>query len=93
MRKRKPKTKPTSILAYYEVLENLGERQVEVYKVIRELESCNNTMIAKHLNLPINSITPRTNELRKYGVVMEDKKAICPYTKKLTIFWRVRRRL
>ena len=91
--RKKPKIKPTSILAYYEVLKSLGERQAEVYKAIRELESCNNTMIAKHLNLPINCICGRTNELRKYGVVMEDKKAICPYTKKLTIFWRVRRRL
>ncbi len=91
--KKKHKTKPTSLLAYVDVLENLGERQIAVYKTMRELKSCNSTMIAEHLNLPINCIVPRVHELRELGVVMQDKKELCPFTNKLTIFWRVRRML
>ncbi len=82
---------PTSIRAYGEVLETLGERQAQVYAVIRKLKSCNNQMICNFLGLPINSITPRVNELRKLHIVMMDKKDMCPYTKMLTCFWRVRR--
>ena len=93
MRKAKHKTMPTSILAYAEVLDNLSERQTQVYVVIRNLKRCNNQMIANFLRLPINSITPRVNELRKLHIVMMDKKELCPYTKRLTCYWRVRRRL
>ena len=89
--KAKHKGLPTSILAYAEVLETLGERQREVYKVLLKLKSCNNVMIANYLRLPINSITPRINELRKKHIVMMDKKELCPFTKRLTCYWRVRR--
>ncbi len=92
-RKAKHKIMPTSLVAYAEVLENLGERQTQVYVVIRNLKSCNNQMIAEFLHLPINSITPRVNELRKLHIVMMDKKELCPYTKRLTCYWRVRRKL
>lgn len=93
VRKAKHKTMPTSVLAYAEVLDTLSERQTQVYTVIRELRSCNNQMIANFLHLPINSITPRVNELRKLHIVMMDKKDLCPYTGRLTCYWRVRRRL
>ena len=84
----KQKVKDTSLQAYAEVLENLGERQLEVYKALHELKEANNTMLSNHLNLSINNITPRINELRKLGLVKQSKKDICPYTKKLTIFWK-----
>ena len=93
VRKAKHKSAVTSLVAYSEVLENLGERQTAVYCAIRNLKSCNNQMIANFLRLPINSITPRVNELRKLHIVMMDKKELCPYTKRLTCYWRVRRRL
>ena len=93
IRKAKHKIMPTSLLAYAEVLDNLCERQAQAYGVIRSLKSCNNQMICNYLHLPINSITPRVNELRKLHIVMMDKKDICPYTKKMTCFWRVRREL
>ena len=101
MKKKKCKVRPTSILAYAEVLEDLGERQAEVYRVIRDFgdRGCNNKMIARKMNIPINSVTGRVNELRKMGIVLHYKKDICPVTletenkERLTIFWRVRRRL
>jgi len=99
MRKRKHKMMPTSLLAYAEVLENLGEKQSKVYAAIRELKSCNNKMIARKLNWNINCVTGRVNELRKLHIVMQDKKDNCPISleeenkKRLTVFWRVRRQL
>ena len=90
-KKAKHKTLPTSLLAYAEVLDTLSERQTQVYIKIREMKSCNNVMIAETLHLPINSITPRVNELRKKHIVMMDKKDICPFTGRLTCYWRVRR--
>jgi len=91
--KAKHKTMPTSLLAYSEVLNDLCLRQAQVYGVIRKLKSCNNQMIANSLRLPINSITPRVNELRKLHIVMMDKKELCPWTGRLTVWWRCRRRL
>lgn len=90
MKKKKHKTKITSLLAYAYVLENLGERQALIYSVIRRLKSVSNFQISKKLNLPINSITPRTKELRDLGVVMQHKKDLCPETKRLVIYWKPR---
>ena len=90
MKKGKHKIQPTSILAYAEVLENLGERQSQVYEVIRRLKSCSNFRISKELDLPINSITPRVKELREFGVVMQHKKDMGE-TGRLVIYWKPRR--
>ena len=84
----KHKTKPTSILAYSQILEELGERQTEVMKVLRKLKSASNFQIAKELHLPINSITPRIHELRSWGIVRQHKKDICPETNRLVIYWK-----
>lgn len=78
----------TSVDAYNE-LNDLGDRQKQVLETISYYESCSNTMIAKHLGLPISSITPRTRELVKKGFVEEGHKALDPYTHKKVIFWRL----
>lgn len=99
--KKKTKMRPTSLLAYAEVLGNISERQSQVYKVIRSFDDkgCNNKMIARELRLPINSVTGRVNELRRMWLVFFLKKEICPITletenkERLTIFWKVRRKL
>ena len=49
----------------------------------------NNRQIAEILNLPINSITPRVNELVKLGKLVEHKKDKDPVTNRLTIYWRL----
>jgi DNA-binding Lrp family transcriptional regulator len=88
---KKHKTQITSVLSYYQVLNELGKRQREVYRILREKKSASNFMIAKELNLPINSITPRVKELRDKGVVLQHKKDMCPETQKLVIYWKPRR--
>lgn len=98
----KHKTRITSLLAYNDVLENLAERHEQVIKAILSFgtDGCNNKMIAAYLELDINSVTGRVNELRKKGkeqIVIYYKKDICPITlenenrKRLTMFWRVRK--
>ena len=78
----------TSREAYWSIVPELSERQREVYKTIRESQAINNQMISKKLGAPINSITPRTHELRELGLVTQAFKAICPHTKRRTIFWK-----
>ena len=93
MKKKKHKIKITSLLAYVDVLANLGERQTQVYRKLLELKVANNRMISEALDLPINEVTPRINELRKLQVVLQAKKDLCDFTGKMTLFWRVRREI
>ena len=90
MRKKKHKIRITSLKAYADVLETLGERQTQVYRALKDLRSANNLMIAERMCLPINSVTPRIKELRDLGVVRAHHKAYCPKTQRLTIFWKPR---
>lgn len=83
------KMQETSLLAHQEIKSSLGDRQLLVYRTIKAFGSCNSTMIARGLSIPINCIVPRVNELRKMGYVVQDKKSKCPFTNKLTIFWSV----
>jgi len=78
----------TSLLAYAKALENLGERQMQVLVVIDKLEPCNNLMISNSSGLPINTVTPRVNELKKKGLIKEDKIDVCPFTGRKTIFYK-----
>jgi hypothetical protein len=88
VKKKKHKTRITSLLVYAEVLENLGERQALVYAKLRQLKSASNFMLSKELHLPINQICPRIKELRDMGVVRQHKKDICKETGKLVCYWK-----
>lgn len=78
----------TSIDAFYEI-DNLSERRKVVYDAIKELGEACNLDVAYKIRIPINRITPRTNELVKLGLVIESKRAITPRTGKRVIFWKV----
>lgn len=86
----KHKMRDTSISAYAEVLETLGERQSLVFKKLRELKFASNYKLSKSLGLPVNQIVPRIYEMRKMGVVIFYKKEICPETKKTVVCWKPR---
>jgi Mn-dependent DtxR family transcriptional regulator len=79
----------TSLLAYSEVLETLGERQRLVYNAIKELGEADNLQISKYLNIPINSITPRVKELRDKKLVGVSKVDKSNITGRQVIFWKV----
>ncbi len=89
-KKYKTKILATSLLAYADILETLGERQIQVFRKLRELKFASNFQLSKALNLPVNRITPRIKEMRDWGIVMFYKKDICPETKKLVIYWKPR---
>ncbi len=43
------------------------------------------------MSIPINSVTPRTNELVKMGLLIEDCKRECSISGRKAISWKVRR--
>jgi len=61
----------TSKEAYESIQGQLGERQQQVLEAFRELGPSTNKTISQHLGIPINSITPRTKELRTKGLIEE----------------------
>lgn len=75
----------TSKQAYDKIISELGNRQYEVFTLLREIEPVCNKEISKKLNMPINEITPRIKELRYKGVVEEAYKA--EYDGRKVIFW------
>ena len=79
----------TSLQAFEEVRENLGERQLLVLNALRVIQPATNSMIAQYLNKPINTITPRVHELRnqkkRVSYAFTD---VCPITKRKAMFWK-----
>ncbi|MDX5586539.1 MAG: winged helix-turn-helix domain-containing protein [Aureibaculum sp.] len=63
----------TSMEAYHSNLESLGKNQFKVLQVLSKSKAplCNK-QIAEILDKPINTITPRVNELIKKGLVKYD---------------------
>jgi len=62
----------TTLESYESIRPELSDRQMLVYSAIKVLGEATNLRISKHLNLPINSITPRVLELRKLGCVISN---------------------
>ena len=93
VREIKPKgnMRATSLIAFSQIVESLGDRQMQVLKCIKEIgQPCSNLQISKYLHLPINSITPRVLELRKKGIVMMDRVGDCEFTGRKVIYWKIK---
>ncbi|MFM7795308.1 MAG: hypothetical protein ACKO7N_00930 [Candidatus Nitrosotenuis sp.] len=78
----------TSIISYNSL--NLGPRQHKILHCIKDMGCPTNLEISTFLNIPINQVTPRTNELVKLGLVVECEKRICSVSHRLAISWRVK---
>lgn len=65
------KIRQTSLKAYSEIDESIGNMQLKVLNCIRKYPRISNKDIGRIINMPINSVTPRTNELVKGGKVCE----------------------
>lgn len=59
----------TSMLMYEKLKDKLGDKQQEVYEKLRELGSGTNEQIADALGWPLQNVTGRITELKKYGLV------------------------
>jgi len=80
--------KQTSREAYESL--NLGERQQQVYNGFETNGSCTNLEISHLMQIPINCVTPRTNELVKKGLIIEDETRICNVSGNRAISWKVK---
>lgn len=81
-------TQQTSLMAYSEVSNNLGERQLLVYRGLKRMGCATNAMLSRILNIPINCVTPRIFELRELKLVGVAKVDFCQITGRKAIFWR-----
>jgi predicted transcriptional regulator len=85
-------TLDTSLIAFTDIRPQLGDRQKQVYALLASLPpftGMTNSEIAQRLDMPINCITPRVNELRAYGKVTDNGKRHCKVTGKLAYEWRI----
>lgn len=82
----------TSLEAYIEATKQpeLGRKQQIVFDVIRSREGISNNEIAKILGWPINTVTPRTKELRSKGFVVGQYTRLCSVTGRRVIPWRAK---
>jgi len=70
----------------------IGKRQQQVLDLFHNctnIDLFNNREISVMLKLPINSVTPRVNELVKMGKLVEYKKMRDAVSNRLSIFWRL----
>ncbi len=83
----------SSLDAWQEVKTTLGTRQRAVLDAINFIIHTKNTFptnleISKFMGIPINSITPRTNELEKLGKIFRGNKRTCRVSGKMAYVWR-----
>lgn len=79
----------TSKLAYAsKVRPTLGLRQQQVLEAMKLREDWSNTELSKELNWPINTVTPRVNELRKFRLAEFSGKRICTVTGLRVMTWK-----
>ena len=79
-------TQDTSIESY-QSLDDIPKRQKDVLRAIKMLREPTNLEISNFLGLPINSVTPRTNELVKKGLVVYSRRKLNP-TGRPALAWR-----
>lgn len=81
----------TSRFAYEEVAPKIGQKQRLVLETIKRAKRpVNNQEIASYLVLPINTITPRTNELLGLDEVELAFKAVYPVTGRKVCYWKAK---
>lgn len=83
-------TQQTSLFAYRnEIKPTLGDRQRVVYEALRTRKNFTNTELATWLSFPINTVTPRVNELRKMGLVRLSETRKCAQTSRMCCAWEI----
>ena len=85
----KTQIQQTSIEAYASIQDGLSKRQQEVLTVLTVCGAQSNREISVCLNLPINCVTGRVNELVDSGVIFEKYKVKDTITNRTVIRWAV----
>lgn len=73
--------------ASYKKLNELGEKQREVYNALKEIEPASDREIAKHLNVSAHYVSPRRGELAQWGFVVEQGYTYDKETQRKVIVW------
>lgn len=83
----------TSASAYADVRGIVARKQAEVLRLLTSAgsgsEGYNNRQIAKILNWPINTVTPRVLELREQGKVVLAGRRVDHYTGRTVMHWKI----
>ena len=79
----------TSVQSFVSLLPGLSYRQTLVFRVLRKRPMCNREL-SVFLCWPINSVTPRVNELVKAGFVVPVGRKVDVVTGREVIVWGVR---
>lgn len=78
----------TSLDAFSELQKGkLSEKRQEVLNGFEQLKSATNLEVSDLIKLPINSVTPRTNELVKMGVLIIMGRRKCSISGNTAIVW------
>lgn len=80
----------TSIINYYSILNELGKRHKQILLGLKQIQPANNMMLSKFLNIPLQSVCGRMNELRKKGIVRFSHTGMCPIMKRTTNFYTIK---
>lgn len=64
-------TQDTTLDAYNSIREHLNEKQRKIRYVLQKFGPMDNEAIARALEWPINTVTPRVKEMRELGDVVE----------------------
>jgi len=79
----------TSRDAYQSIKVELNTRQQQILDQLSVSGSCSNEKLSRLLKLPINQITPRVLELRKYGLVKEMWREPSETSGRMCIVWGI----
>lgn len=66
----------TSQEAYDKIRDKLGYKQAIVFEAIKRLGAATNEAIAEYLGWPINQVTGRVTELKRFGMVAAEGRGI-----------------
>ena len=78
----------TSLEAYRALQPELGSMQNMIYNILKTYPGLSNLDISRIIKKPINSVTPRVNELRKMGLVILSHHKKDRITRRRVMCWK-----
>ncbi len=76
--------------AFRKIEPELGKRQKLIFSFFKKYGAVTNLEISTWENIPINQVTPRTNELYKKGYLTIAQKRICTISGRTALSWRIK---
>jgi hypothetical protein len=80
----------TSLAAWEIALAKVGRSQKAVLDMLRTMDDATNAELGYRMGWPINRVTPRVNELRKIGLVLDIGRRTCKITANAAHAWKAK---